>query len=127
MSLSPLKTLPRGRPSARVGTLKPRPERWRSLVRAVARHFDPPLMAIISLAAFLRFWELGRVGLRGDEAVYAGQAAVLAGAKEYGRFFILQSRGDSNFLLFQEVVSVVYRVTGVSDLSARAVAARSAS
>jgi hypothetical protein len=123
MSLSPLKTLPRGRPSARVGTLKPRPDRWRSLVRAVARHFDPLLMAIISLAAFLRFWDLGRVGLRGDEAVYAGQAAVLAGAKEYSRFFILQSRGDSNFLLFQEVVSVVYRVTGVSDLSARAVAA----
>jgi 4-amino-4-deoxy-L-arabinose transferase-like glycosyltransferase len=123
VSLLPLKGLPRGRASTKAGIPEPRLERWRLPAGAVTRHLDPPLIAIISLAAFLRFWELGRVGLRGDEAVYAGQAAVLAGAKGYSPYFILQSRGDSNFLLFQEVVSAVYRVTGVSDLSARAVAA----
>ena len=77
----------------------------------------------MALAAFLRLWDLGRVGLRGDEAVYAGQAAVLAGAKGFGPYFILQSRGDSNFLLFQELVSVAYRVAGAGDVTARSVAA----
>jgi len=77
----------------------------------------------MALAAFLRFWDLDRVGLRGDEAVYAGQAAVLAGAKGFGPYFILQSRGDSNFLLFQGLVSVVYRVAGAGDVTARSVAA----
>ncbi|SRR6266851_2616748 len=123
MSLLPLKTQSRGRAGRREGVSEPRPERWRSLVRAASRRLDPPLIAITALAAFLRLWELDRVGLRGDEAVYAGQAAVLAGAKGFGRYFILQSRGDSNFLLFQEVVSVVYRVAGVGDVTARAVAA----
>ena len=66
---------------------------------------------------------LDRVGFRGDEAVYAGQAAVLAGVDELQRWFILMSRGNSNFLLFQRVVSLAYRMFGVSDVGARAVAA----
>jgi 4-amino-4-deoxy-L-arabinose transferase-like glycosyltransferase len=93
------------------------------VIRAASRRLDPTLIAITALAAFTRLWQLNQVGLRGDEAVYAGQAAVLAGAKDFGRYFILQSRGDSNFLLFQEVVSLAYRVTGVGDGTARAVAA----
>jgi hypothetical protein len=71
----------------------------------------------------LRFWNLGRVGFRGDEAVYAGQAAVLAGVDGMDRFFILMSRGNSNFLLFQRLVSLVYRTFGTSDVGARVVAA----
>ena len=123
MSLLPVKTQSRGRASRREGAAELRPQRRKSHVPAAFRRLDLPLIAITALAAFLRLWELGRVGLRGDEAVYAGQAAVLAGAKDLGRYFILQSRGDSNFLLFQEVVSVVYRVAGVGDVTARAVAA----
>ena len=123
MSLLPLKTPSRGGAGRREGVAERRPRRWKSLVPAAFRRLDLPLIAITALAALLRLWELDRLGLRGDEAVYAGQAAVLAGAKDFGRYFILQSRGDSNFLLFQEVVSVVYRVTGVGDVTARAVAA----
>jgi Dolichyl-phosphate-mannose-protein mannosyltransferase len=118
MSLVPPRTESRGPAAGRDDAAERRPGRWRSLV-----WFDPLLIAITALAAFLRLWDLGRVGLRGDEAVYAGQAAVLAGARGFGRYFILQSRGDSNFLLFQEVVSVVYRVAGVGDVTARAAAA----
>jgi hypothetical protein len=123
MSLLPIKTQSRGRAGRREGVAERPPRRGRPLVPVISRRLDLPLIAITALAAFLRLWELGRVGLRGDEAVYAGQAAVLAGAKDLGRYFILQSRGDSNFLLFQELVSLVYRVAGVGDVTARAVAA----
>lgn len=66
-------------------------------------------------------WQLGRLGFRGDEAVYAGQAAVLAGDNELQRWFLLVSRGNSNFLLFQEILSLAYRAFGVSDVIARVV------
>ena len=112
MSLLPLKSRSRGRAGSGEGVPERQPEARRSFAAAIGRRLDPLLIAIMALAAFLRFWDLNRVGLRGDEAVYAGQAAVLAGAKGFGPYFILQSRGDSNFLLFQEVVSVVYRVAG---------------
>jgi Dolichyl-phosphate-mannose-protein mannosyltransferase len=71
----------------------------------------------------LRFWNLGRVGFRGDEAVYAGQAAVLAGDHSMTRYFILASRGNSNFLLFQEIVSFFYRIFGVGDVTPRLISA----
>jgi 4-amino-4-deoxy-L-arabinose transferase-like glycosyltransferase len=123
MSLLPLRSRSRGRAGSGEGVSELQPEGRGSLVGAAARRLDPLLIAIMALAAFLRFWDLGRVGLRGDEAVYAGQAAVLAGAKGFSPYFILQSRGDSNFLLFQGLVSVVYRVAGAGDVTARAVAA----
>jgi hypothetical protein len=81
------------------------------------------LVVLVAVGGLLRFWNLDRVGFRGDEAVYAGQAAVLAGVEELQRWFILMSRGNSNFLLFQRVVSLAYRMFGVSDVLARAVAA----
>jgi hypothetical protein len=99
------------------------PGRWVSHAGPTLKRLDPPLIAIAGIAAFLRLWDLGRVGLRGDEAVYAGQAAVLAGAKGFDRYFILIGRGNSNFLLFQEILSIVYRVTGVGAVTARVVAA----
>src|SRR6266704_6659912 len=123
MSLLPVKTQSRGRASRREGAAELRPQRRKSHVPAAFRRLDLPLIAIMAFAAFLRLWDLGRVGLRGDEAVYAGQAAVLAGAKGFDRYFILFSRGDSNFLLFQEAVSLVYRVVGIGDVTPRAVAA----
>lgn len=100
------------------------PPRAARVAAAVARHQERWVVAgIMLLAAVLRLWQLDRVGLRGDEAVYAGQAAVLAGDHSMDRYFILASRGNSNFLLFQEIVSVVYRVFGVSDVAARVVSA----
>jgi hypothetical protein len=119
MSLLPARTQSRGGAGRGEGVPVRRQARW----TPAARKLDPPLIVIAALAASVRLWELDRVGLRGDEAVYAGQAAVLAGAKGFGHYFILQSRGDSNFLLFQEAVSVVYRVAGAGDVAARGVAA----
>ena len=101
---------------------------------AGVRSFAPPIarvprgdllliLAVLAPAAALRLWHLDAVGFRGDEAVYAGQAAVLAGRDGMERWFILSSRGNSNFLVFQGILSVVYRVFGVNDLSARLVSA----
>jgi Dolichyl-phosphate-mannose-protein mannosyltransferase len=90
--------------------------------RAIAR-LVLPLVGIFAIAIFLRTWRLEAVGFGGDEAVYAGQASVLAENTGAERHFVLMSRGNSNFLLFQHVVSIFYRVFGVSDVAARLVAA----
>lgn len=95
-----------------------------SLRRLGSRHGDKLLLAaVVALALSLRMWDLGRIGFRGDEAVYAGQAAVLADISPMDRYFVLISRGNSNFLAYQWVVSVLYRFLGVSDVAARMVAA----
>jgi 4-amino-4-deoxy-L-arabinose transferase-like glycosyltransferase len=80
------------------------------------------LMAILVIAAVPRMWAITGVGLRGDEAVYAGQAAVLSGDDHLDRYFVLASRGNSNFLFYQQVVAGVYLLFGVSDVAARLVA-----
>ena len=79
--------------------------------------------AILAVAAGLRLWNLGRIGFRGDESVYAGQAAILSGHGGFSRHFILASRGNSNFLIFQGMLSFVYRLFGVSDVTARGLSA----
>jgi 4-amino-4-deoxy-L-arabinose transferase-like glycosyltransferase len=78
---------------------------------------------ILLIASFLRLWQIGRNGFSGDEAVYAGQSAVLAGVRGYGHYFILVSRGNSNFLLFQEIVSIFFRAFGVDDVIPRVIGA----
>lgn len=80
------------------------------------------LAAIVGIAAVPRLWGITDVGLRGDEAVYAGQAAVLSGDDELDRYFVLASRGNSNFLFYQQVVAGAYLLFGVSDVAARLVA-----
>ena len=80
------------------------------------------LAGILVIAAIPRLWAITDVGLRGDEAVYAGQAAVLAGDDELDRYFVLASRGNSNFLFYQQVVALFYLIFGVSDVAARLVA-----
>ena len=97
---------------------RPQAERSRAIARLVL-----PLVGIFAVAIFLRTWRLGTVGFGGDEAVYAGQASVLAGNMDAERHFVLMSRGNSNFLFFQHVVSIFYRIFGVSDVAARLVAA----
>jgi 4-amino-4-deoxy-L-arabinose transferase-like glycosyltransferase len=92
-----------------------------------ARRPDPVGVAAVTslavVAGMVRLWRLSDVGFRGDEAVYAGQAEVLAHTGDMDRWFILASRGNSNFLIFQSIVAGVYRLVGVSDTAARAVSA----
>lgn len=86
-------------------------------------HVSLLLFVILAVAAVPRLWANMDVGFRGDEAVYAGQAAVLAGDDELDRYFVLASRGNSNFLFYQQVVALVYLLFGVSDVAARIVTA----
>jgi hypothetical protein len=78
-----------------------------------------PLTAVLAVAAFFRFWQLGQVGYNSDEAVYAGTAASMAGHADYlGMFPIFRAHP----LLFQTLLSLVFR-HGVNDWSGRALAA----
>jgi hypothetical protein len=78
-----------------------------------------PLVVILSLASFLRFWRLGQVGYNSDEAVYAGTAASMAGHTDYsGMFPVFRAHP----LLFQAVMSIFFR-HDVSDWTGRALAA----
>ena len=79
------------------------------------------MATILLIAAFPRVWHLMSAGFRGDEAVYAGQAGILSGDGDLSRYFVLTSRGNSNFLLYQELVAIVYFFFGVSDVAARLV------
>ncbi len=81
------------------------------------------LSAIILGAALLRFWNLGELGLGGDESVYAAQARILAGDNELSKYFVLISRGVSNFLFNQAILSIIYTVAGFSEFSTRFVSA----
>ena len=70
-------------------------------------------------AAMLRFWNLGEIGLGGDESVYAAQALILAGNNELQEYVVLISRGLTNFLLNQAIQSIIYTVAGFSEFSTR--------
>src|SRR5207237_2712258 len=64
------------------------------------------------------FWELKAVGFNSDEAVYAGQAASIAGDPQLkGLFPVFRAHP----LLFQMAVSLIYRIQ-VSDLAPRLLA-----
>ena len=45
------------------------------------------LVVALGVGAFLRVWEINQLGLNSDEAVYAGQAAAIAGDAELEPFF----------------------------------------
>lgn len=59
--------------------------RARHLARAVA--WPAAVTTILVLAAGIRTWEINRLGLNSDEAVYVGQAASIADAEGYRDFF----------------------------------------
>ena len=80
----------------------------------------PILVAILVVATIVRFWDLGGVGFNNDEAVYAGQAANLAGNEEFSKYFAVIR---AHPLLYHASVAVVYFFTGVSDIGARMVSA----
>ncbi|HEY6538226.1 MAG TPA: glycosyltransferase family 39 protein, partial [Candidatus Dormibacteraeota bacterium] len=73
---------------------------------------------ILAGALILRLWGLNHYGLNSDEAVYASQAAGLAGIKSYSHLFGLFR---AHPLLVQLLVSVVFRIAGVSGVVAREV------
>ena len=76
------------------------------------------LIFILVLAFILRLWGLGDVGFNTDEAVYAGQAATLAG---YEKFIDHFSIYRSHPLLLQFFVSILFINFGLSDTIARIV------
>ena len=69
---------------------------------------------------FLRVWHIDSLGVNSDEAVYAGQAASLAGDPELSPFFPIFR---AHPLLFQGMLSVLYHFGGVSTLAGRLLSA----
>lgn len=81
---------------------------------------DGMLLALaVIVGGLLRFINLGAIGLNSDEAVYAGQAASLAGNSHFtGLFPVVRAHP----LLFQMLISPFYR-SGVPDVPGRYVSA----
>jgi hypothetical protein len=80
---------------------------WVRLVIAVA----------VAAAVGFRLWELGRLGFNSDESVYTGQAATLMGHPQLAQYF---SPFRAHPLLVQSLLAILFRVTGVGDVTARA-------
>ena len=91
------------------------PARIKMSHRVAAWH----LAGVVALAALLRFIDLGGVGLNSDEAVYAGQAASLAGNPHFVQLFPVVR---AHPLLMQLLMAPLYR-SGVVDTPGRYVAA----
>jgi hypothetical protein len=72
----------------------------------------------VSVAAFLRVWQINRLGFNSDEAVYAGQAASIGNVADLKPFFPIFR---AHPLLFQTILSLGYRL-GTGDLFARLLA-----
>ena len=70
---------------------------------------------IVVVASVLRVWRLDHVGFNSDEVVYSSQALALADKVQYSRLFPVFR---AHPLLFQSLVSIVYRIH-VSDFLAR--------
>lgn len=80
-----------------------------------ARNAVRTLVPILAAGALLRLWALGSVGFNSDEAVYAGQAASIAGDDLLTPLFPVFR---AHPLLFQTTLSLVF-LGGVSDVGAR--------
>jgi predicted membrane-bound mannosyltransferase len=87
-------------------------------VRLEATPAWPWLLIVVAVAAFLRLHALDRLGFNSDEAVYAGQAASISGAKAFLNYFPIYR---AHPVLYQAVVSIAYHVV-LSDFVARLVA-----
>jgi hypothetical protein len=79
------------------------------------------LILAIAMAAgsFLRIWQINAMGYNTDEAVYAGQAAAIAGVPGLKDVFPIFR---AHPLLFQFVLSIIYKIQ-FSDLAGRLLAA----
>ena len=94
-----------------VATAAPRVARWGRWCLLFA--------GVAAPATLLRVWHLTSVGYNSDEAVYAGQAASLAREPAFVPFFPVFR---AHPLLFQAMLSVLYRVLGFSELAGRLLA-----
>ena len=74
------------------------------------------VLLVALLGALIRLWQIGSLGFNSDEAVYAGQAASIAGKADYLPYFPIFR---AHPLLYQSLLSVIYRVS-VSDVAGRA-------
>jgi hypothetical protein len=79
------------------------------------RHVGAVVLVAVP-ALLLRVWALDALGFNSDEAVYAGQAASLARDPAYLPYFPVFR---AHPLLFQSLLSLEYRVIGVSPLGGR--------
>ena len=97
-----------------------RPERVMSLAAVAAPRSRRAatwicLTGVAAVAVFLRLYALDRHGFNSDEAVYGGQAASIAGSRNFLAYFPIYR---AHPLLYQAMLSVVYRVV-LSDFAAR--------
>src|SRR5687768_7156847 len=76
-------------------------------------------LIVLTAGILLRCWQLNALGFNSDEAVYAGQAASIAGQEGYLPYFPIFR---AHPLLFQSLLSVPYRF-GVADIVGRIFAA----
>ncbi len=100
-------------------TLAPERGALPSTARARSRQVVAALVGIGAVALLARAWRLDNLGFNSDEAVYAGQAASLAGNPGYVDMF---PAFRAHPLLFQTVLSPFYRVGDV-DVVGRVVVA----
>lgn len=78
------------------------------------------LIIILLGASFIRLWDVGGDGFNNDESIYGGQAASLAGYKEFEEHF---SIFRAHPLLLQYMVSIVFANLGIIDSAARMIPA----
>jgi Dolichyl-phosphate-mannose-protein mannosyltransferase len=88
--------------------------RWRQTLPIVLA-----ILGVLAVAAFLRFWQLDRIGFNSDEAVYAGTAASIAGDPVLSAIFPIFR---AHPVLFQMLLSLLMG-DGVDDWAARALSA----
>src|SRR6476469_6613281 len=74
-----------------------------------------PVLAVLAVAAFLRFWQLDAVGFNSDEAVYTATAASIAGNQSLSGIFPIFR---AHPVLFQMLLSLIVK-NDVSDGAAR--------
>jgi 4-amino-4-deoxy-L-arabinose transferase-like glycosyltransferase/putative flippase GtrA len=107
-------------PDTSPGSGPPPPPRPSAAVRR--RLFGRRVLTFLAVAVpavVLRLWQLDRVGANSDEAVYAGQAASLAHQIDFLPHFPVFR---AHPLLFQSLLSLLYRVTDVTSLTGRLLA-----
>jgi dolichyl-phosphate-mannose-protein mannosyltransferase len=98
---------------------RPGGQAWRGVIADPRLRTTLPVVAILVLAAFLRFWQLDRVGFNSDEAVYTGTAAAIAGDDTLrGMFPVFRAHP-----LFLQLLLSAGMHGGVSDWTARAITA----
>ena len=74
------------------------------------------LAVVVAIGASLRMWQINSLGFNSDEAVYAGQGAAIAADPTLKEIFPIFR---AHPLLFQFVLALGFRFSGVNDLLGR--------